>query len=310
MCALLCVGEGAMPVAPWRGAALLLCCLCLCAGLEEECVLGIVGKPVLLPCLHPSLGKSWNFSIEWRKNDKAVFRSLWDEDENVETWSVNHVRIPTDAPSSGNFSLELPSAHPKHDGSQYSLFLLSGDNQSAPLCTMCLRIGASFRVPQVERKDSNESDESTYLCQTSGGYPQPVVYWLVNSQEPPNGSVWTEAEELPGSHLYNITSQLTVNISKDVTVSCTVDNPPMNETLTFKYRESRNPVVRRASEGMWIFSTVLCVVVAIMVFAGVYYQIHLDRISKKRKKESLKGQRFRYMEAAEALMPEPRETDV
>lgn len=93
---------------------------------------------------------------------------------------------------------------------------------------------ASFSIPNVKKKDSNESDESTYLCQTSGGYPQPVVYWLVDSQEPPNGSVWTEAEELPDSPLYNITSQLTVNVSRDVTVSCTVENPPMNETLTFK----------------------------------------------------------------------------
>lgn len=45
------------------------------------------------------------------------------------------------------------------------------------------------------------------------------------------------------------------------------------------------PVQSRASEAMWIFSTVLCVVVGIMVIAGVIYQIHLDKISKRRKKE-------------------------
>lgn len=36
---------------------------------------------------------------------------------------------------------------------------------------------------------------------------------------------------------------------------------------------------------MWIFSTALCVVVGIMVIVGVGYQIHLDRISKRKKKE-------------------------
>lgn len=81
-----------------------------------------------------------NFSVEWRNHDEAVFRSLWDGDGNVETWSVNYARIPTDAAATGNFSLELPSAQPKHDGSRYSLFLLSGENQSAPLCTRCLRV--------------------------------------------------------------------------------------------------------------------------------------------------------------------------
>ncbi|KAM4738759.1 ICOS ligand-like isoform 2-T2 [Anableps anableps] len=296
-----------MPVALWRGAALLFCSVCLCAGLEQDCVLGIVGKPVLLPCLYPNLGTFSNFSIEWRNNDKAVFRSLWDEDGNVETWSVNYARIPTDATSTKDFSLELPSAHPKHDRSQYSLFVLSGENQSAPLCTICLRIAASFSIPKVE-----ETTESSYLCQSSGGYPQPVVYWLINnSQEPPNGSVRTQAEALPDSHLYNITSQLTVNISKDSTVSCTIKNLSINETLTFN--SSTNPMGSRASQGMWIFSTVLCVVVAIMVISGVYYQIHLDKISKRRKKEyeePQRGRRYRYKQAAEAMMPEPKETDV
>ncbi|KAK5620330.1 hypothetical protein CRENBAI_025310 [Crenichthys baileyi] len=303
-----------MQVVPWRGAALLLCCACLCAGVEKDCVLGKVGEPVLLPCLYPALSTFLNFSIEWRKYDKVVFRSLWDEDGNVETWSVNHVRIPTDAPLTGNFSLELPSAHPKHDRSQYSLFLLSGENQSAPLCTMCLRIAASFRTPEVKKEHTEENDESTYLCHSSGGYPEPVVYWLINnSQEPPNGSVRTQAEALPDSHLYNITSQLTVNIPKDATVSCTIKNPSMNEKLTSKYGASPNPVEWQASHGMWIFSTVLCVVVAIMVLAGVYYQIHLDRINKRRKKEyeePQRGRRYQWKQAAEAMMPEQVETDV
>lgn len=50
------------------------------------------------------------------------------------------------------------------------------------------------------------------------------------------------------------------------------------------------PVTNRASSAMWMFSTGLCVVVGIMVIAGVAYQIHLDKISK-RKKEEHKQQR-------------------
>ncbi|MEQ2169267.1 hypothetical protein GOODEAATRI_023318, partial [Goodea atripinnis] len=93
----------------------------------------------------------------------------------------------------------------------------------------------SFTTPEVKKEHTEENDESTYLCHSSGGYPEPVVYWLINnSQEPPNGSVRTQAEALPDSHLYNITSQLTVNIPKDATVSCTIKNPSMNEMLTSK----------------------------------------------------------------------------
>lgn len=44
-------------------------------------------------------------------------------------------------------------------------------------------------------------------------------------------------------------------------------------------------MVGRASEAMWIFSTGLCAVVGVMVAVGVAYQIHLDRMSKKKKRE-------------------------
>lgn len=47
----------------------------------------------------------------------------------------------------------------------------------------------------------------------------------------------------------------------------------------------------KASDAMWIFSTVLCAVVGIMVAVGVGYQIHLDRVSKRKKKDFQTHQR-------------------
>lgn len=105
---------------------------------SEECILGIVGRPVLLPCLYREL--SGNFSMEWRKDDKVVLRSARDDEGNMETWSLNHASIPADAARSGNFSLELPAVHPREDGVHYSLFLVSGDNQSSPLCSVCFKV--------------------------------------------------------------------------------------------------------------------------------------------------------------------------
>lgn len=57
------------------------------------------------------------------------------------------------------------------------------------------------------------------------------------------------------------------------------------------------PGVGRASEAMWMFSTVLCVVVGVMVVVGVVYQIHLDRVSKRKKKEF-----HRYMSTREFII--------
>lgn len=46
-----------------------------------------------------------------------------------------------------------------------------------------------------------------------------------------------------------------------------------------------------------MFSTVLCVVVGVMVVVGVVYQIHLDRVSKRKKKEF-----HRYMSTREFII--------
>ncbi|XP_044054679.1 ICOS ligand-like [Siniperca chuatsi] len=306
-----------MPMALWR-TGLLLCFLGFCACLEEDCVLGIVGRPVSLPCFYPQLLPFVNFSIEWRRDDEVVLRSVWEEVGNVEVeLSIDGATISADAALTGNVSLELPTVDPKEHNMNYSLFIISGGNHSAALCTVCLRIAASFSSPLLQRAEAVQAGEAAFLCHSSGGFPEPAVYWLINNtEEPPEGSVRTLAASLPDSHLYNITSHLTVNISKDSSVSCTIQNLSMNETMTStSYGTRGSPDVSRASEALWIFSTGLCVVVGIMVLAGVIYQIHLDRISKRKKREhqhSNRGYKRQSpdKEETEAMKPEPKETDV
>ncbi|XP_024134600.1 ICOS ligand [Oryzias melastigma] len=297
-------------------AGLLLFLLHLGACLDD-CVLCIVGQPVVLPCLYPELNTFGNFSIEWRKNDQKLLRSQWREDGNVEICSLNYARIPYDAAQNGNFSLELPKVHPKQDKMNFSLFFSAGEHEATQLCALCLRVAASFSAPELQSEETADGNETTFLCLSGGGYPEPVVSWLISdSLQPPEGSVRTLAEPHPESHLYNITSYLTLNISKDSSVTCIIENPSMNETLTAtRYGESRTRAVGRASEAMWIFSTVLCVVVGIMVMVGVAYQIHLDRVTKRRKKEKREEQRgykrkFQFIEETEAMTEDKKETDV
>ncbi|XP_070688852.1 ICOS ligand-like isoform X2 [Pempheris klunzingeri] len=285
---------------------------------EEECVLGIIGRPVSLPCLYPKLLTLVNFSIEWRKEEEVVLRSVWGQDGKVEESRSKSATISGDAVLTGNFSLELALVDPTQHKVYYSLFSISGENRSDLLCTVCLRTAAHFSFPLLQREEAAQGDETAFSCHSSGGFPEPAVYWLINdTEEPPEGSVRTLAASLPGSHLYNITSHLKVNISKDSSVSCTIENPFTNETLTStSYGALGSQVVSRASEAMWIFSTALCAVVGVMVVIGVAYQIHLDRISKRKKHEyehanrGNKRQGSLSREEAEPMKQEPKETDV
>ncbi|XP_030289771.1 T-lymphocyte activation antigen CD80-like [Sparus aurata] len=308
--------QRARPAALWR-TGLLLCFLTFCACLDEECVLGVVGRPVSLPCLYPQLLSFENFSIEWRGGEEVVLRSVWERSKNVEELGVNSATLPADAALTGNFSLELPTVQPNQHRTTFGLFVISRENQSAALCTVCLRIAASFISPLLQREQGAEGEETSFLCRASGGFPEPVVSWLINFiYDPPEGSVETQATLLPDSHLYNITSHLTANISKESTVTCIVENLTLNETTTStSYGVKGSPVVVRASDSLWMFSTALCAVVGVMVVVGVAYQIHLDRVSKRKKLEfqSMKADRGRkrrrqYKEESEAM--KPKETDV
>ncbi|XP_026201308.1 ICOS ligand-like [Anabas testudineus] len=266
----------------WR-TGLLLSFLCSCACREEDCVLGIVGQPVSLPCLYPELTTSKNFSIEWRRDGEVVLRSVWEGDRNAEEWSVDNATVSADA-LTGNLSLELPTVDPKEHNMDYSLYIKSGENQSALLCRVCLRVAASFSSPLLQRKEAQ--GKTAYICHSGGGFPEPTVYWLINdTEEPPEGAVKTLTAIQPDSYL-NVTSHLTVNNSNISSVSCIIENRFINETLTStSYAVQGTRKEERATEALWIFSTALCVVVGVMVMAAVAYQIHLDRTSKKKKKE-------------------------
>lgn len=274
-----------MLVALWS-FGLLFSFFTFCACLDEECVIGIVAHPVLLPCYHKNVPLSFhNLSVEWRRGSEPVLKAEWEDNGDMVSWSLNRASIPANAPLTGNFSLELQKATPKEDKMIYSLFLTSPENGSVLLCSMCLRTTARFSLPLLHKDEAADGNRTVFLCQSSGGFPEPLVYWLINdTEQPPEGSVWTDLAPLLDSSLYNVTSQLTVNISKEDSVSCHIQNQWMNETLISKSSGVKDDTFRsRASDGMWMFSTGLCVAVGILVAVGVGYQIHLDRISKKRR---------------------------
>lgn len=105
----------------------------------------------------------------------------------------------------------------------------------------CLRcFAASFSKPQLRREEAaaGKGNETHFDCHSSGGFPEPRVRWLINNTaEPPEGSVRTVSVRLPDSRLYNVSSYLKVNISKALSVSCTVENALTNESFTSTSRE-------------------------------------------------------------------------
>ncbi|XP_037104586.1 uncharacterized protein LOC119121278 isoform X2 [Syngnathus acus] len=261
----------------WSTGLLLSFFFTCCNAWDVECVLGIVGQPLRLSCFYPEALTLANVSVEWRRNENKV---VGDDDDN-------------DDALTGNFTLSLPTVDPQEDNASYSVIISARENRSLEACSLCVKVAAPFSAPELRWEAAVENVPSVFQCDSGGGFPKPVVDWLIDdgAQEIPEGSVQTQVELREDSRLYHVTSYLSVNVT-DNNVSCVVHNTLLNQTLTSTTRMWdvtagdavwHGPVVTRAKDALWVFSTALCVVVGIMVAVGLGYQIHLDRVSKRKK---------------------------
>lgn len=107
---------------------------------EEECVLGVVGRPVSLPCFYPPLLNYENFTIEWRRDDKVILRSAFENNQMKSSLSADRSALSLNATVSGDFSLEMPTVDLAEQKMNYGLFIVSDGNQNDALCRVCLRI--------------------------------------------------------------------------------------------------------------------------------------------------------------------------
>ncbi|XP_050968800.1 ICOS ligand [Labeo rohita] len=255
----------------------------------DECIVGVIGEPAILPCVYNGLKNvtSLQISSEWRRGMEIIHTADWMMGQ-VEMQNVSHsirTAVSTLAPNTGDFSLELHDVH-LSDAHNYSFHVkLHGQNRSSLVCTVCLNIAGHFSPPTLFRENGVDGEETRLFCNSQGGFPAPSVYWLVNhTQHALETSVTTYINTLPQSELFNITSVLSINISADTAISCVIENNLLNETLTAtEFVVLSSTSERRLSEYIWVFSAVLCVIVFFLVATSLRYQKKWDIKEQKRK---------------------------
>ncbi|KAJ3599072.1 hypothetical protein NHX12_033035 [Muraenolepis orangiensis] len=206
---------------------------------------------------------SLNLSVEWRRGHRPLLRAVWLEARLVELWppeASNTTRLSDGALENGDFSLELSAVMPLEVAQTFHMFLgvRGAEAPSSPLCSVCLRTAASFTAPSVRRLDPPEANQTTFLCHSVGGRPQPTVHWLINGTRVlGEDSVTTSTLPMAHSPLYNTTSRLLAQVSHQTNVTCSVENASLNQTAG------------------------LSLGVAVLVVAVVIYQVLLDKSHKK-----------------------------
>ncbi|XP_055069256.2 ICOS ligand [Misgurnus anguillicaudatus] len=257
----------------------LLLTLSLVTSQADKCIIGVVGENVHLPCIYNGVKNltALLISSEWRR-DMKVHITEWIDSQNVSRTTVSSA-----ASNTGDFTLEMRDIH-LSDAQNYSLHLkVHGQENSVLICTVCLSVAAHFSHPTLLRKNIMNGEETRLVCNTTGGFPVPNIYWRINhTQRPSDTRVTTYVNTLPQSGLYNITSVLSINISPETAVSCVIENKMLNETLTAtNYGVKSSLEDGRHSKFLWMFTTVMCVVVFLLVALSLCIQRKLDKDRKK-----------------------------
>ncbi|XP_077054595.1 T-lymphocyte activation antigen CD80-like [Siphateles boraxobius] len=264
--------------------ALLLAITSVASVQADECIVGVIGKRVLLPCVYNGVKilTSFHITSEWRRGMEIIHTAVWIEGQ-VDNQNVSHsilTIVQSLAPKTGDFSMELHDIH-LSDTHNYSFHLTPHGEKSSSLCTVCLTVAGHFSHPTLLRQNGVDGGETRLFC-NSRGFPAPSISWLINhTQCPPETLVTTFIKVLPQSELYNVTSVLSINISADTAVTCVIENNLLNETLTATSIGVRSSTsVVRLSEHMWAFSAALCLVVFFLVVASLGLQKKWDRDRK------------------------------
>uniref|UniRef100_A0A8C4T4F4 Ig-like domain-containing protein n=1 Tax=Erpetoichthys calabaricus TaxID=27687 RepID=A0A8C4T4F4_ERPCA len=129
--------------------------------------------------------------------------------------------------SRGNLSLSLSNVLFADEGEFKCILITLGSFK-------CVSVPSDhYSAPIVYGPSAGlNKSEVNFTCKSTGGHPEPKVQWSVNKKPlEDSGRVKTTVSR-DSIGLYNVTSVLTVNVTRDVSVTCTVENERLRERRT------------------------------------------------------------------------------
>ncbi|MBN3319353.1 CD80 protein, partial [Atractosteus spatula] len=89
-----------------------------------------------------------------------------------------------------------------------------------------------YTEPVVQKDGVAEGGEAQFNCSSGQGFPEPTVHWLINGERPPVDTVRSTVTQEPDTKLFSVRSLITVNVTQEITVSCTIENHRLKENKT------------------------------------------------------------------------------
>ncbi|NWH20592.1 CD80 protein, partial [Grus americana] len=191
--------------------------------LEKE-VKSKVGEKVGLPCCHeiPSSESLHNYRVYWQKNTTEVVLA-YAEGKMISKHERYENRTQMD---SRNLTLWISAVEILDNGSyQCVVQHLKSSQNPVVVCDerVTFTVIADFSKPNITAEVSTNTCESTEMvvtCSSHGGFPKPKMSGALNNKSVVwNASCVSESSLSP----YNITGKLLLNMTKDVSITCSIE---------------------------------------------------------------------------------------
>uniref|UniRef100_A0A8C4XCZ8 Ig-like domain-containing protein n=1 Tax=Erpetoichthys calabaricus TaxID=27687 RepID=A0A8C4XCZ8_ERPCA len=182
-----------------------------CLFSADNCLTAILGETVDIPCSLNTTEpfKRENISVGWTtaKGDNVhTFINGKDDLENQDPQFKGRTELYRFNQS--NFSLRLSNVSKNDEGEYICGYFRDGEKRSIVLSEHCLKV------------KGEESLCVNLACSTTG-YPKPKVHWSVNKKPFQNSSQVNTRLSTDNMGLYNVTSDLTLNVTGDIHVCIT-----------------------------------------------------------------------------------------
>nr|XP_023648831.1 CD276 antigen homolog isoform X2 [Paramormyrops kingsleyae] len=240
----------------WRWIQLIGCMILLVQS-EENYIYNAtvtvqVGDNIMLACSTSATYQEKDLRVFWQREQSQgrsssdvvlTFKQGIITEMNQKDSFRGRVEVFPNELTRGNFSLLLKSVRPADVG-QYETIIVPEKNSNRPRCRTQLNVGAPFSKPRVTVEVCTESTwPSEIRCETWGGFPEPLIHWIVGTQAIDSDQVKTNSSTTNGS--ISVTSILHLWSQEEIPVTCIVENPILrtNESSTQTIHHCEDPAV-------------------------------------------------------------------
>uniref|UniRef100_H3A506 Ig-like domain-containing protein n=1 Tax=Latimeria chalumnae TaxID=7897 RepID=H3A506_LATCH len=201
---------------------------------------GIVGQTVILPCsVNKQLNKE-DVRVYWQTPSPMsvihVYNHGKEEFELQNPAYKNRTHFNTEQVKHGQLSLTLSDLRLSDKNTYECYFQVKGDPIMQLICKIELKVAGKHLFSSSFTKSYHKRDVTLFFnCSATDGYPEPKVYWIIESEEGIR-TVYYNKEETSvlqdsESGLYSVASVFRVNVTQ-FSVTCVIENEELAENKT------------------------------------------------------------------------------